>query len=155
MIRLAPLPRRPGLETLRARHRPKVEQKLSAGADLEEADFPTFPDAMKRELEAHQRNKCAWCERDFGVGDLTVEHFRPMMGGFPLDAWSGDNLLAACGACQLRKGNRFPTEEGRPLWIHPGQSDPSEHLEFKMVDGRWTVDHRGTAQGRHTVEALA
>jgi len=155
MIRLEPLPWRPGLETLRARHRPRVEEKVAAGEDLVESDFPVFPVEVKVELEAHQRNKCAWCERDFGVGDLTVEHFRPKMGGFPLEAWSGDNLLAACGACQLRRGSRFPMEEGRPLWIHPGQTEPADHLEFKKVDGRWTVDHRGTAEGRYTVEALA
>lgn len=169
MIRLHLLPWCSRLETLRARHLLDLEAKVGRGEAPVQRDFPHWPEKLSLHLSEHQANKCAYCEDSPGKGDLTVEHFRPKLGeeGYWWLAWSAENLLAVCAGCQSRKGDRFPIEgtrlsigqhppgDERPAFLHPGLTDPSSHVELRKVDGRWTIDHMGTREGRHTVAALA
>lgn len=71
-----------------------------------------------------QYGKCAYCERQQGLDNQPVEHFRPKGGAerdpddpFDIDehhyfwlAWSWENLFFSCGSCNGPgiKGNLFP-----------------------------------------------
>ena len=83
-------------------------------------------------------------------------------------AWTWENLLFACDACNKAKGTKFPlTATSIPLnrdEMPPGQEnallldptvvDPLEHIEFKSEkDGRWRPIGK-TAEGRKTIEVL-
>lgn len=82
----------------------------------------------RKALHIAQDRKCAYCERQEGLLNQPVEHFRPKAGalrGDPLDesvprttdpdhyfwlAWSWENLFFACGTCNggATKQNWFP-----------------------------------------------
>ena len=54
-------------------------------------------------------NHCVWCRRSLRPGDrdLTFEHVVPRLKGGP--AWV-ENEVAACRACNRRRGHRSPTD---------------------------------------------
>lgn len=78
-------------------------------------------------LYSAQHKKCAYCERQEGLQNQPVEHFRPKAGAErdasgPSDiddshyfwlAWSWENLFFACTSCNGKgtKGNQFPLLE--------------------------------------------
>lgn len=98
-----------------------------------------------------------------------VEHYRPFDLYWWL-AWTWDNLLFACAACNRKGGklDQFPLAEGsvrlafseqppgaeRPLLVDPTIDNPREHIRFvRMPDGRWApigVSERG----RETIKIL-
>ena len=56
---------------------------------------------------------CQYCG---GRGDLTFDHVIPRSHG-GRTTW--DNIVAACGPCNLRKGGRTPAQAGMPIRRHP------------------------------------
>ena len=56
--------------------------------------------------------RCAYC----GGHASTIDHVMPRSRG-GRNAWS--NTVAACGACNQRKGDRTPTEARMPLRFRP------------------------------------
>lgn len=68
---------------------------------------------------------CQYCGTRFAVHDLTFDHVIPRSRG-GLTEWL--NVVAACGACNLRKANRTPAEAGMPL-IRPPYHPHSHHLQ--------------------------
>jgi 5-methylcytosine-specific restriction endonuclease McrA len=74
----------------------------------------------RRALFARDGYRCQYC----GDGSrLTVDHVIPRSRGGST-AW--DNMVTACAPCNLRKGDRLPTESG----MHPrtAPKPPSPHL---------------------------
>ncbi len=54
------------------------------------------------------RHRCAYC----GAKADTLDHVLPRSRG---GAWEWTNIVAACEACNHRKGDRTPDEAGMPL----------------------------------------
>lgn len=98
-----------------------------------------------------------------------------MTHGYFWLAWTWDNLLFACGACNLRKSTRFPLTLGceplqpeeappgreHPLLIDPADHsrDPFEHICFRLVEEggrmRWKPFPRnGSIHGATTIRVL-
>lgn len=56
---------------------------------------------------------CAYCK---AKENLTVDHILPQSRKGE-DIW--ENLITCCLSCNLKKGNRTPSEAGMPLHFHP------------------------------------
>ena len=68
----------------------------------------------RREVFARDGHVCQYCgER---TQHLTLDHVVPRHRG---GGHSWDNLVAACGSCNHRKGGRLPAEAGMRLRNHP------------------------------------
>ena len=86
--------------------------------------------------------ECQYCGDDFAAQDLTFDHVVPRSRG---GRTSWDNVVAACGPCNLRKGSKLPREchmlprrEPRPptsweLQDH-GRAFPPNHLHESWRD---------------------
>lgn len=94
---------------------------------------------------------CQYCGRRLSRSQLTVDHVIPQSRNGK-DTW--ENLVLACMACNVRKGNRTPEEAGMPLLRRPkkpgsiphfGVRVPREQLDswqrFLDVD-KWMVEER-------------
>nr|WP_229906157.1 HNH endonuclease [Thermus composti] len=68
----------------------------------------------RRNVLRRDRYTCQYCGQK--GGELTVDHVLPKSRG-GLSTW--DNLVAACRACNLKKGNRTPEEAGMRLLKPP------------------------------------
>jgi hypothetical protein len=71
---------------------------------------PDLPRAERlRRILARDGGHCVWCRRALAPGDrdLTFEHVVPRLKGGP--AWA-ENEVAACRACNRRRGHRSPTD---------------------------------------------
>ena len=60
------------------------------------------------------RHRCGYC----GAPARTIDHVLPESRGGP---WSWLNNVAACEACNARKGSRTPEEAGMRLLVEPFQ----------------------------------
>lgn len=58
------------------------------------------------------RYRCAYC----GCHATTIDHLLPRSRG---GAWTWQNTVAACEACNRRKANRTPAEAGMRLLVVP------------------------------------
>ena len=135
--------------------------------------------SVKAALIKAQHKKCCFCEsRVTHVSYGDVEHFRPK-GGFcqkksdPLTkpgyywlAYEWSNLFLSCTLCNQRyKANLFPlavtrnrarshkddVSDERPLFIHPSDDDPEQHIGFRD-EIVYAID--GKRRGKVTIEAL-
>ncbi|MGK2856118.1 MAG: HNH endonuclease [Thermoanaerobaculia bacterium] len=69
------------------------------------------------------RNRCQYCGRKFTTAELSLDHVIPISRG-GRSTW--ENVVCACLACNVRKGNKLVAESGmdlirqptRPKW-HP------------------------------------
>ena len=55
---------------------------------------------------------CQYCNREFGAGELTLDHVVPRSRG-GTNTW--ENLVASCLGCNNRKGDRLPSEASMTL----------------------------------------
>lgn len=78
---------------------------------------------------------CQYCGKR--SGNLTIDHVLPRSRG-GRDAW--ENLVAACHACNTRKGDRTPTEAGMPLLRKPAAPGYLAWITFELreVPEEWT-----------------
>jgi 5-methylcytosine-specific restriction endonuclease McrA len=70
------------------------------------------PAWSRRGLMTRDARRCAYCRANAS----TVDHVLPRSRGGK-DTWL--NTVAACGACNHRKGNRTPAEARMPLLVKP------------------------------------
>lgn len=61
---------------------------------------------------------CQYCAQEFSTHELTFDHVIPRSRG-GRTSWS--NIVAACHSCNLRKGDRLPSEIGMHPLIEPRQ----------------------------------
>jgi uncharacterized protein (TIGR02646 family) len=133
--------------------------------------------SVKKALIQTQHKKCCFCERLVGY-DGDVEHFRPKSAysqqkgrkiqrpGYYWLAYDWDNLYLSCGPCnQRQKKNLFPLTDPstraqlnnnditseKPLFVNPGQEDPSQHIGFK---GAKPYPIPGSIKGKLTIKIL-
>jgi len=72
----------------------------------------------RRTVLARDQYTCQYCGTQPGKNSLTVDHVIPRSKG-GLTAW--ENVAAACGACNQRKGNRTPHEANMLLRSKPSR----------------------------------
>jgi 5-methylcytosine-specific restriction endonuclease McrA len=72
------------------------------------------------------RFECQYCGRDAPAQDLTFDHVIPRSRG-GRTTW--ENVITACGCCNLRKGARLPHECG----MHP-RTTPRQPTTFELQD---------------------
>jgi len=70
----------------------------------------------RRMVLARDNYTCQYCGCQPGKANLTVDHVVPRSRGGE-HVW--ENVVAACGRCNRRKGNRTPEEAGMPLLTRP------------------------------------
>lgn len=84
--------------------------------------------AANRENVIHRDGyTCQYCGRRRRERDLTLDHVLPRSRGGK-DTWT--NLVAACYACNARKGDRTPEEACMPLLSIPYRPVSSLHFEL-------------------------
>ncbi|QIZ73704.1 HNH endonuclease [Oxynema aestuarii AP17] len=71
------------------------------------------PPVNRREVLRRDRHSCQYCG---STKHLTLDHVIPKSKG---GAHSWDNVVAACSACNGRKGDRTPQQAGMPLTSKP------------------------------------
>ncbi|KFN51080.1 hypothetical protein P873_04050 [Arenimonas composti TR7-09 = DSM 18010] len=76
-------------------------------------------------LFARDGNLCMYCGHEFRRQALTRDHVVPVSRG-GRDIW--ENVVAACCACNSRKGGRTPQQAGMPLLAVPYRPSWVEHL---------------------------
>jgi HNH endonuclease len=79
-------------------------------------NFDHVPTLTKEMLLARDRYICAYCAERFQFDQLDMEHIVPRSKGGE-GSWM--NLVAACKACNHRKGNRTPEAAGMKLHYVP------------------------------------
>ncbi|MGB1005886.1 MAG: HNH endonuclease [Thalassobaculaceae bacterium] len=92
---------------------PSFEMRLPSVIALKEyvpqARKPAF---TRFNVFLRDRFSCQYCGERFPTPELTFDHVIPRSRG---GRTSWDNVVTACGACNLRKGNRMPDRAG----LHP------------------------------------
>jgi 5-methylcytosine-specific restriction endonuclease McrA len=76
-------------------------------------------------LFTRDRHLCLYCGGQFSRGHLTRDHVMPLSKG-GRDSW--ENVVSACISCNVRKGNRTPTQAQMPLLAVPYRPSWVEHL---------------------------
>lgn len=76
-------------------------------------------------LFARDRHLCMYCGDHFHKSELTRDHVVPLSRG-GRDGW--ENVVAACLACNVRKGGRTPAQASMPLLAVPYRPSWVEHL---------------------------
>jgi len=72
--------------------------------------------SKRNRILARDGNRCQYCGTKGTAFDLTVDHILPVSRG---GTTSPENLVAACYACNQRKGSRTPEEARMPLLKNP------------------------------------
>jgi len=70
----------------------------------------------RRNLYEHYGYKCTYCGERYNSSDLNLDHVVHRSRGGKTD-WS--NVVTSCISCNLKKGNRTPTEAGMALHMKP------------------------------------
>ena len=66
----------------------------------------------RKNILLRDHNTCQYCARISSPGELTLDHVVPRSRG-GRSSW--DNVVTSCAPCNLRKGDRLPSEIG----MHP------------------------------------
>ncbi|MBI3548294.1 MAG: HNH endonuclease [Elusimicrobia bacterium] len=72
----------------------------------------------RRNIYQHYGNRCCYCNKHFPPADLNLEHILPRSRGGVSD-WT--NVVTACIRCNLKKGNRTPSEAHMKLVVQPSR----------------------------------
>jgi 5-methylcytosine-specific restriction endonuclease McrA len=83
----------------------------------------------RRTVLARDHYTCQYCQTQPGKLYLTIDHVVPRSRGGETN-W--ENVVAACGFCNRRKGNRTPDEAGMPL-PHPPRRP--RYLALTLLEG--------------------
>ncbi len=112
-------------------HSPSVELRLPSVVSLK-AYVPVARHAAFTRFNVFLRDRftCQYCGEPGPAHDLTFDHVVPRSRG-GRTTWQ--NVVAACGACNLRKGNRLPRQSS----MHPRRA-PFEPTT-------WELQERGRA----------
>lgn len=103
-----------------------------ARSDIMAAKALAYPPLGDRNdvLFKRDRHICAYCGEHYSRDKLTRDHVRPRSRGGQ-DVWT--NVVAACRACNHRKGARLPEEAHTPLLYLPYAPCRYEHF---ILSGR-------------------
>ena len=97
----------------RAVRSPSTEIKLPSVISLKEFMTPAVRPAFTRfNVFLRDRFTCQYCGWKYAASELTFEHVKPRSRG-GRTTW--ENVVTACGDCNLEKANRTPAEAGMRL----------------------------------------
>lgn len=83
----------------------------------------------RRTVLARDHYTCQYCGAQPGRANLTIDHILPRSRGGE-SRW--ENVIAACGPCNRRKGNRTPEEARMPLHRQPRRP---RYLALTLLEG--------------------
>ena len=83
--------------------------------------------ATKHNLFLRDHCQCGYCGKALTIDTTTKDHFIPVSKGGK-DTW--ENLVAACSACNLRKGNELPGKKWTPKFA------PYEPTFHQLLEAR-------------------
>lgn len=90
----------------------------------------------RRNIFARDGHRCQYCGKRFQADRLSLDHVMPRSRGGEA-TW--ENLVAACVACNVRKGGRTPQEANMKLLGAPGRPRSSPTLERKLRQRKYGV----------------
>ncbi len=124
---------------------------------------------MRQQLVSLQHNKCAYCEDYLRGRMIEIDHIRPKKRHlYWWLAYSVENLVATCRACNNTKSSRWELCDGeseliprqrpwvtseRTMLIDPTAEDPTLHLTYVYAGGMWRIAAT-SPRGRWTIEKL-
>lgn len=178
MIRIQRGPAPPVLAGIRAAELRRVRDEIRRGHEPEIGHRYNHPDVRAALLEA-QNHTCCYCEFPIQQRGTPIEHHRPKKRairgrGLPARGyfwltWDWENLLLACTACNLTKGDKFPLSPHggvlrrwakppgpeRPRLIDPAAEDPVQRVRFVFVGGRWRpIQRRPNLRAKTTIRCI-
>ena len=74
----------------------------------------------RRNVFVRDGHRCQYCQKALSLKELTCDHVRPRSQGGPT-TW--ENVVAACGPCNRRKGGRTPEQARMRLLKPPRRPD--------------------------------
>ena len=86
----------------------------------------------RRNIFVRDGFRCQYCGVRLPAGELTCDHVTPRSVG---GASSWDNLVAACGPCNCRKGNRTPEQARMHLRRRPSRPDALAPAQLEVGGG--------------------
>ena len=88
----------------------------------------------RRNIFKRDHNRCQYCGSV--KAPMTIDHIIPRVRGGS-DSW--ENLVAACMACNVKKGNRTPKEANMPLLSNPRKPGYLFFIQYLagVPDERW------------------
>ena len=105
-------------------HSPSISMRLPSVVVLRDYVRPArYPAFTRFNLFLRDRFSCQYCGDVFHSEDLSFDHVVPRSRG-GRTTWA--NVVAACGICNLRKGNHLLKESGLHLRARPQQ--PTTHM---------------------------
>lgn len=180
MIRIVRGPEPSGLLTIRQSELERVRKITTPSSDDIGKKYRDFAGSLR----AAQKYKCCYCEVHVSQSFNDVEHYRPKARadrkpgsaathGYWWLAWSWENLLFACPACNRSgKNDRFPLAQGSvalvaeedppgreiPLLIDPVAENGIDSIQFRPGiedENQWMPSPREeNERGKTTIEVL-
>lgn len=103
---------------------PSVEMKLPSVVVLRDfVKVRRYPAFTRHNVLLRDKFCCAYCGHKFETRELTFDHVVPRAQGGKT-RW--ENILISCGTCNVRKGNRTPSEARMPLLWRPWRPTADE-----------------------------
>ena len=87
----------------------------------------------RKNIFLRDEHRCQYCHERFPPGELTCDHVLPRSRG---GGSSWENLVAACGPCTRKKGNRTPEQARMKLRRKPCRPDSLPGLGLRLGDGQ-------------------
>lgn len=85
------------------------------------------PESLRERIFARDAYRCAYCGEEFPAEALTLDHVEPRMRG---GDQSGGNLVAACRACNARKGSL-------PAWAFLAEDEAAREIFLARARHLW------------------
>jgi len=86
------------------------------------------PRLTRKNIYENYDYRCCYCGKKFDTTKLNIDHIMPRSRGGKTE-WA--NVVTSCISCNLKKGNRTPTEAGMRLIITPHK--PSRRIKFVLT----------------------
>lgn len=113
-------------------------------------NYRSFKDDLRAEFSA----QCVYCRipdtlNSDGKAAFHIDHYRPK-SKFPNLSASYGNLYYCCRACNVNKGDYWPTPEDASRYFIPNPCEHrmfshlryrGAHVEAQSDAGRWTIEH--------------
>ncbi len=72
----------------------------------------------RKNIYEHYRHRCCYCGKKLPTSELNLDHVVPRSRGGKT-TW--DNIITSCVKCNIKKGNKLPSEAGMKLLIVPSR----------------------------------
>ncbi|MEK7269512.1 MAG: HNH endonuclease [Planctomycetota bacterium] len=102
-----------------------------------------YGDMPRRDVQFSRRNlytrdgyRCQYCNRRLPPAELSLDHVVPRAYG-GRSTW--ENMVAACGPCQRKKGGRTPSEVGMRLLAKPVRPKTNPTIVVKMRTPKYAI----------------